>query len=60
MVFCSVLGFNKPSIEGDQLPVTTGSITVSIQTNTSPIITSKTITNFVMVSIVFLAGKKEI
>ncbi len=31
----------------------TGSITVSSKTNTSPIITSKTITNFVMVSIVF-------
>ncbi len=32
-----------------------GTITVSIRTNTIPIITSKTITNFVMVSIVFFS-----
>ncbi len=43
------IGFNKPPIEGDQLPEETNRvITVSIKTNTSPIITSKTITNSVM------------
>ncbi len=52
------IGFNKPPIEGDQLPAEpAGSITVSIKTNTSHIITSKTITNFVMVSIVFFSIK---
>ncbi len=59
MVFCSVfwdigpiplfIHFNKPPIEGDQLPVETHRVHyVSIKTNTSPIITSETITNCVM------------
>ncbi len=48
------IGFNKPPIEGDQLPAETHRVHyVSIKTNTSTIITSKTITNVVMVSIVF-------
>ncbi len=40
------IGFNKPPIEGDLLDT---HITFSIKTNTSPIITSKTLTNCVSI-----------
>ncbi len=54
MVPLGFIGFNKPPIEGDQIQVETNRVHyVSVKTNTSPSITSKTITNVVMVLIFF-------
>ncbi len=52
-MFFYFLFFLKPPIEGDQYQQRpTGTITVSIKTNNIFIITSKTITNYMMVSII--------